>query len=119
MTAMPLLEIREVALRFGGIVALDGVFFTIEPGHILGLICPNGAGKTTMFNCISRLYTPNRGEMLFAGRSLLDRPAHGTAQIGTARTFENLALSGPQSVLDNVRIGAHARTRGNFLTDAL
>ena len=60
-----LLEIRDVALRFGGIVALDRVSFTIEEGQILGLIGPNGAGKTTLFNCVSRLYSPNRGEILF------------------------------------------------------
>jgi len=62
-----LLEIRDVALRFGGIVALDGVSFTIEEGQILGLIGPNGAGKTTLFNCVSRLYSPNRGEILLDG----------------------------------------------------
>ena len=114
-----LLDISDIALRFGGIVALDGVSFALNDGEILGLIGPNGAGKTTMFNCISRLYRPNRGEILFAGRSLLDRPPHRMAEIGIARTFQNLALFGPQSVLDNVRIGGHARSRGNFLTDAL
>src|SRR3954451_10660516 len=118
MTAMPLLEIREVALRFGGIVALDRVSFTIEPGQILGLIGPNGAGKTTLFNCISRLYTPNRGDIRFAERSLLARKPHRIAEVGIARTFQILALFGPQSVLDNVRIGGHSRRSGNFLTDA-
>ena len=70
-----LLEVRDVALRFGGIIALDGVSFDLEEGQILGLIGPNGAGKTTLFNCLSRLYTPNRGDILFEGRSLLDRTA--------------------------------------------
>ena len=114
-----LLEIRDVALRFGGIVALDGVSFALNDGEILGLIGPNGAGKTTLFNCISRLYTPNRGDILFAGSSLLARKPHRIAEIGIARTFQNLALFGPQSVLDNVRIGGHARGSGDFLTDAL
>jgi branched-chain amino acid transport system ATP-binding protein len=91
-----LLEIRDVALRFGGIVALDGVSFTIEPGQILGLIGPNGAGKTTLFNCVSRLYTPNRGDILFEGRSIVDRPPHRIAEIGIGRTFQNLALFAPQ-----------------------
>ena len=68
-----LLDVRDVALRFGGIVALDGVSFTIDEGQILGLIGPNGAGKTTLFNCVSRLYTPNRGEILFERRSILGR----------------------------------------------
>jgi branched-chain amino acid transport system ATP-binding protein len=62
---VPLLEVDDIALRFGGIVALDGVSFTIDQGQILGLIGPNGAGKTTLFNCVSRLYTPNRGDVRF------------------------------------------------------
>jgi branched-chain amino acid transport system ATP-binding protein len=115
----PLLEVRNVALRFGGIVALDGVSFTIEEGQILGLIGPNGAGKTTLFNCINRLYTPNRGDILFEGRSMLARPPHKIAEIGIGRTFQNLALFGPQSVLDNVRIGGHAHSRGDFVSDTL
>jgi branched-chain amino acid transport system ATP-binding protein len=119
MVATPLLEVRDVALRFGGIVALDGVSFTIESGQILGLIGPNGAGKTTLFNCVSRLYTPSRGDILFEGRSMLARPAHRIAEVGVARTFQNLALFGPQSVIDNVRIGGHARSRGDFVGDAL
>jgi len=114
----PLLDVRDIALRFGGIVALDGVSFTIDGGQILGLIGPNGAGKTTLFNCVSRLYTPNRGDILFEGRSTLHRPAHRIAEIGIARTFQNLALFGPQSVIDNVKIGGHARSRGDFVSDA-
>jgi branched-chain amino acid transport system ATP-binding protein len=114
-----LLEVCDVALRFGGIVALDGVSFAIEHGQILGLIGPNGAGKTTLFNCVSRLYTPNRGDILFEGRSMLDRPPHRIAEIGIGRTFQNLALFQPQSVLDNVRIGGHAHSRSDFFSDAL
>jgi branched-chain amino acid transport system ATP-binding protein len=116
---IPLLEIRDIALRFGGIVALDGVSFAIEDGQILGLIGPNGAGKTTLFNCVSRLYTPNRGDILFEGRSMLARPPHRIAEIGIGRTFQNLALFAPQSVLDNVRLGGHAHSRGDFVSDAL
>jgi branched-chain amino acid transport system ATP-binding protein len=116
-TSAPLLEIRDVALRFGGIIALDGVSFTLDDGQILGLIGPNGAGKTTLFNCVSRLYTPNRGDVLFEGRSMLDRPPHRIAEIGIGRTFQNLALFGPQSVLDNIRLGAHAHSRSDFVSD--
>ena len=115
----PLLEVRNVALRFGGIVALDGVSFALEEGQILGLIGPNGAGKTTLFNCVSRLYTPNRGDILFEGRSMLARPPHRIAEIGIGRTFQNLALFAPQSVLDNVRIGGHAHSRSDFVSDTL
>jgi branched-chain amino acid transport system ATP-binding protein len=117
--AGPLLEIRDVAVHFGGIVALDGISLTIEEGQILGLIGPNGAGKTTLFNCVSRLYTPDRGDIVFAGSSILGRPPHRIAEIGIARTFQNLALFAPQTVLDNVRIGGHARSRGDFISDAL
>ncbi|HZK92162.1 MAG TPA: ABC transporter ATP-binding protein [Stellaceae bacterium] len=119
MDGGPLLDVRDIAVRFGGIVALDGISFTIDEGQILGLIGPNGAGKTTLFNCVSRLYTPNRGDILFEGRSTLSRPPHRIAEIGIARTFQNLALFGPQTVLDNVRIGGHARSRGDFVSDAL
>ena len=117
--AAPLLEIRDVALRFGGIVALDGISFAIADGEILGLIGPNGAGKTTLFNCVSRIYTPDRGDILFEGRSMLGRAPHNIAEIGIGRTFQNLALFGPQSVLDNVRIGGHAQSRSDFVSDAL
>ena len=119
MRRAALLEVRDVAVRFGGIVALDGVSFELEEGQILGLIGPNGAGKTTLFNCLSRLYTPNRGTILFQGSSLLDRPPHRIAEIGIARTFQNLALFPRQSVLDNVRIGAHTASRSDFVSDAL
>jgi branched-chain amino acid transport system ATP-binding protein len=115
--AATLLEIRDIALRFGGIVALDGVSFTLADGSILGLIGPNGAGKTTLFNCVSRLYTPNRGDILFEGRSMLGRPAYRIAEIGIGRTFQNIALFGPQSVLDNIRLGAHAHSHGDFVSD--
>jgi branched-chain amino acid transport system ATP-binding protein len=114
-----LLDVRDVALRFGGIVALDGISFELHEGQILGLIGPNGAGKTTLFNCLSRLYTPNRGDILFEGSSLLDRPPHRIAEIGIARTFQNLALFPRQSVLDNIRIGGHTTRRSDFLSDAL
>ncbi len=114
-----LLEISDIALRFGGIVALDGVSFSIEPGQILGLIGPNGAGKTTLFNCVSRLYTPNRGDIRFEGQSMLGRSPHRIAELGIGRTFQNLALFPTQSVLDNVRIGGHAHTRGDFVSDTL
>ncbi|MBX6369761.1 MAG: ABC transporter ATP-binding protein [Rhodospirillales bacterium] len=117
--ARTLLAVEDVRLRFGGIVALDGISFEQNEGEILGLIGPNGAGKTTLFNCLSRLYTPDSGEITFAGRSILDRPAHRIAEIGIGRTFQNLALFRQLTVLDNVRVGGHARSRSDFLSDAL
>jgi len=119
MGADKLLEVSEVVVRFGGIVALDGVSFDLDEGQILGLIGPNGAGKTTLFNCVSRLYTPVSGDIRFEGRSMLERSPHRIAEIGIGRTFQNLALFGPQSVLDNVRLGAHAHSRSDFASDTL
>ncbi len=115
----PLLAVRGVSMRFGGIVALDAVSFEMPEGQIVGLIGPNGAGKTTLFNCISRLYTPHQGDILLAGRSILDLSPHRIAALGVGRTFQNLALFASMSVLQNVMVGVHSRTRGDFLSNAL
>jgi branched-chain amino acid transport system ATP-binding protein len=114
-----LLRIRDLCLRFGGIVALDRVSFDIEQGQICGLIGPNGAGKTTLFNCISRLYTPDSGEITFTGMPLLTVPRHRVAALGIGRTFQNLALFRTMSVRRNILVGAHCRTHSGFLSDAL
>jgi branched-chain amino acid transport system ATP-binding protein len=106
---LPLLEVENVTKRFGGIVALDGVSFTAEPGEIVGLIGPNGAGKTTAFNIITRLYTPDDGDVRFEGKSLLGVSPSSVVQRGIARTFQNVELFRGMSVLDNVRVGADAR----------
>jgi branched-chain amino acid transport system ATP-binding protein len=115
----PLLDVRNVVVRFGGIVALDGVSFDVHQGQIVGLIGPNGAGKTTLFNCLSRLYHPVAGDILFEGGSILSRPAHRIAEIGICRTFQNVALFTYLTVLDNVMIGAHTQGRSNILSDTL
>ena len=116
--SQPVLEVRDVAVHFGGIVALDGVSFDIPKDLIVGLIGPNGAGKTTLFNCLSRLYTPNAGEILFKGRSLLGLPPNRIASLGIGRTFQNLALFPTLSVLDNVMIGGHSRTGSDFVSNS-
>ncbi|MBV8394364.1 MAG: ABC transporter ATP-binding protein [Alphaproteobacteria bacterium] len=115
----PLLSVRDVSVRFGGIVALDGVSFDVFPGQIAGLIGPNGAGKTTLFNCLSRLYTPNGGDVLFEGKSILGRPRHAIPYIGIGRTFQNVALFDRMSVLDNVRVGCHSVSTTSFFENAL
>jgi branched-chain amino acid transport system ATP-binding protein len=104
---------------FGGIVALNGVSFDLYQGQILGLIGPNGAGKTTLFNCLSRLYQPSAGDILMEGTSILKRPPHRIAEIGIGRTFQNVALFSNLSVLDNIRVGAHARTQSDIISDSL
>jgi len=119
MTQASLLRVSDLSVRFGGVVALAGISFEVAPGTIVGLIGPNGAGKTTLFNCISRLYAPQSGEIAFRGRSLLRLPPHRIAPLGIGRTFQNLALFPRLSVLDNVLIGAHCRGRSDFLSDAL
>jgi branched-chain amino acid transport system ATP-binding protein len=111
---VPLLDVREVTVRFGGIVALDGLSFDIDAGCICGLIGPNGAGKTTIFNVVSRIYQPTQGRVVFDGVDLLSRPAHGIAKIGVARTFQNLALFPSMTLLENVMVGAHSTGRVGF-----
>ncbi len=106
---MPLLEVENVSMEFGGIVALDAVSFDAGAGEIVGLIGPNGAGKTTAFNVITRLYTPAEGDVRFDGESLLGTPPSDVIRRGIARTFQNVELFRGMSVLDNVRVGAHAR----------
>jgi len=111
--------VRDVSVRFGGIVALDGVSFGVAEGEIVGLIGPNGAGKTTLFNCLSRLYTPDAGEIAFDGRSLLSLAPHQIAGLGIGRTFQNLALFPTLTVLQNVMVGVHSRTSSDYLSNAV
>jgi len=115
----PILTVRDLTIRFGGIVALDSVGFEVAEGQIVALIGPNGAGKTTLFNCLSRLYTPDRGDVLLAGQSILALGPHRIAELGVGRTFQNLALFPTLTVLQNVMIGMHGQTRSDFLSNAL
>jgi len=114
-----LLRVHNVGVRFGGIVALDDVSFDVARNCIVGLIGPNGAGKTTLFNCVSRLYRCDCGDIVFDGKSLLCVPRHRIAALGIGRTFQNLALFGTMTVLENVMIGHHCRIRSGFLSNAL
>jgi branched-chain amino acid transport system ATP-binding protein len=106
---LTLLELEHVTRRFGGVVALDDVSFSVEQGEIAGLIGPNGAGKTTAFNVITRLYKPDNGEVTFDGESILETPPHGVIRRGIARTFQNVELFPSMTVRDNVLVGAHSR----------
>ncbi len=108
---MALLSVRNVTRRFGGIVAIDDVSLDVEPGEIVGLIGPNGAGKTTLFNVVTRLYKPDSGELEFDGKSLLHTPPYRIVRRGIARTFQNVELFRTMTVLDNVLVGAHTRTK--------
>jgi branched-chain amino acid transport system ATP-binding protein len=108
---VPLLAVQNVTRRFGGIVAIDDVSLDVAQGQIVGLIGPNGAGKTTLFNVITRLYRPDAGSLEFDGRSLLHTPPHRIIRRGIARTFQNVELFQTMTVLDNVLVGAHTRSR--------
>ena len=114
-----LLSVRDVTLRFGGIVALDGVSFDVDRGVVAGLIGPNGAGKTTVFNVITRLYTPDSGEVELDGTTLLRTPPHQIVRRGIARTFQNINLFRSMTVLENVLVGGHALGRRVGERDAL
>ena len=105
----PLLKLRNVTRRFGGVVALDDVSLDVEHGEIAGLIGPNGAGKTTAFNVITRIYKPDEGDVVFDGESLLSTPPHGVVRRGIARTFQNTEVFPSLTVRENVLVGAHSR----------
>ena len=108
---MALLSLRDVSLRFAGIIALDDVSLDVEERRIVGLIGPNGAGKTTAFNVITRLYRPDDGDVVFDGKSLLKTPPHRIVRRGIARTFQNVEVFPTMTVLENVLVGAHAVSR--------
>jgi len=110
-----LLEVAELSVRFGGVVALDRVSFQVEQGQVVALIGPNGAGKTTLFNVITRVYRPSQGTVLVDGRSVLAIRPHNVVRHGLARTFQNVALFRSMTVLDNVLVGDHTRTKSGWL----
>lgn len=116
---MAVLKVQDVSLRFGGIVALDGLSLEIEPGQICGLIGPNGAGKTSLFNCISRAYRPTSGTITLDGADLLACPPHRVASRGVARTFQNLGLFPSMTFLENTMAGAHPYGRAGFVRSLL
>lgn len=115
---MALFEIRNVTRRFGGLVAVDNVSFTVEPGEIVGLIGPNGAGKTTVFNLVTGVYALTGGEIRFAGARISGLPPRQIVQMGIARTYQNIRLFGNLRVIENALAGCHLKTRYVF-RDAL
>jgi len=106
---LTLLELENVTRRFGGVVALDDVSFSVAQGEIAGLIGPNGAGKTTAFNVITRLSKPDSGQVTFDGKSLLGAAPHAVVRRGIARTFQSVELFRTMTVRENVQVGAHSR----------
>lgn len=118
-SAEPLLSVRDVVMRFGGVVALAGVSFDVARNQICGLIGPNGSGKTTLFNCINGIYRFSEGDIVFDGTSLTGRPRHLMAGLGIGRTFQNVALFRTLSVRQNILVGAHHLGHSGFIANAL
>jgi branched-chain amino acid transport system ATP-binding protein len=116
---MALLEVRELSVRFGGVVALDRVSFTVDAGEVVALIGPNGAGKTTLFNVITRVYRPTSGSVLIDGNAVSRIAPHQVVRHGLARTFQNLALFRSMTVLENVIVGDHTRTPSGWLQSTI
>ncbi|HTV68627.1 MAG TPA: ABC transporter ATP-binding protein [Rhizobiaceae bacterium] len=116
---MSLLEVENVTLRFGGVVAVNKVSFSVEEGEVFALVGPNGAGKSTLFNLISRFYDPVEGDIRFQGKSILDRPSHEMARLGIARTFQNIELFEQATVLQNLLVGRHRHRQSRLWNEVL
>ena len=115
----PLLEVRDVTLRFGGVTALAGVSFDVQAGELFAVIGPNGAGKTSIFNCINGVYRPQEGSIRLAGEELIGLAPAAVARLGVARTFQNLGLFTQLSVIDNLMLGRHHLMRTGFISGAV
>lgn len=115
----PLLDVRGVTVRFGGLVAINALDLAVREGEIFALVGPNGAGKTTLLNCVSGFTTPSAGSLTFAGVDLLPLGRHRRAALGIARTFQDVQLFGSMSVLDNLLVAQHAHLRASFATSLL
>jgi branched-chain amino acid transport system ATP-binding protein len=112
---MVLLKSDNICMYFGGVKAVDHIALTVEEGQIVGIIGPNGSGKTTFFNVLSGLYKPTSGRFLFHGKDITNWPPHRIAQIGIARTFQNIRVFKNSSVLDNVLVGEHLKLQASLL----
>ncbi|MDC9529021.1 ABC transporter ATP-binding protein [Pseudoalteromonas sp. Angola-7] len=118
MTAS-ILNVENISLAFGGVKALTDVSFSVKEESVFSIIGPNGAGKTSMLNCISGRYTPNSGNIFFNNKNVTSLQPNDRADLGMGRTFQNLALFGHMSVLDNIMVGRHHLLKNNWLTGPL
>ncbi|MFD0851845.1 ATP-binding cassette domain-containing protein, partial [Actinomadura adrarensis] len=115
----PLLELRGMTMRFGGVVAVNGLDLTVNQGEIFALIGPNGAGKTTVFNVTTGVYSPTEGDVVFGGKRLNGRKRFTVTKLGVARTFQNVRLFHNMTALENVMVGADAHHRTGFVSASL
>lgn len=116
---MPLLQVENLSLHFGGVAALNDVSFHIEKGEIFSLIGPNGAGKTSMLNCISGLYHPSQGSIIFDGKNITGMKANKRTKLGIARAFQNIELFKNMTVLENLMLGRHVRMKSGVIGGGL
>ena len=116
---LPVLDVRNLGIDFGGLTAVDGFNMTIGPTEISGLIGPNGAGKTTIFNLLTSVYQPTRGSILLKGIDTKGMTTHKVNKMGIARTFQNIRLFNEMSALDNVKVGMHNEIKCSFLSSLL
>ncbi len=114
---MSLLEIKNATLKFGGVVAVNDLSFSVEEGEVYAIVGPNGAGKSTVFNLISRFYEPYAGEFTFDGQNLLDRAPDEVADLGIARTFQNIELFDHATVLQNLLVGRHRHRKSTLIEE--
>ncbi|TCT04242.1 ABC transporter ATP-binding protein [Aquabacter spiritensis] len=114
---MSLLAVEDLGISFGGVIAVDGVGFRVEPGQVFSIIGPNGAGKTTLFNLVTGIYTPHRGRVTMAGETLTGLAPHLLARRGMSRTFQNLQIFFRMTALENVMVGRHLSERTSLLSD--
>jgi len=114
-----LLEVEDITLRFGGVTAISRVSFDVQPGELFAIIGPNGAGKTSIFNTISQVYRPQQGDIRFRGASLMGLRPDKVADLGIARTFQNIELFAQMNVVDNLLTGRHTRMKRSWLAGAL
>ena len=116
---MALLQMERVTQRFGGLIAVNDLSFSIDAGSVVAMIGPNGAGKSTAFNLVTGIYAPSEGRIHFDGRDITGMPTSAIAALGIARTFQNIRLFAFMSALDNVMTGEHARMKANLLDSLL
>ena len=119
MSETPLLEFDDVHLSFKGVKALDGISFSVHEGELFAIIGPNGAGKTSMFNSLNQVYKPQAGDIRWRGKSILGMRPDKIAELGVARTFQNIELFAHMTVLDNIMLGRHVRMETGWLAGAL
>jgi branched-chain amino acid transport system ATP-binding protein len=119
VSGRPLLDVRDVTLRFGGVTALSDVSFTVERAELFAIIGPNGAGKTSIFNCLNGVYRPQIGSIRLEGQELIGMRPSTIAHLGVARTFQNIGLFTNLDVIDNLMLGRHHLMRTGFLAGAL